>query len=174
MRLLNTAKLVIVNAQSSLWAVARPEGVTMKHCAILIVVFLLGTISASAENVVESGKYEIHYSAFTTDVLTPPIANAYKITRSKNRALLNIAILEKGSDSELGKPIEAEVTAFAVNLTGQQKSISMRLQKEQDARYYIGVVPVANQETLDFTVMVQPAGQSEPIEVKFRQKFYTE
>ena len=59
----------------------------------LIAAVLAG--SAIAEQFETFGDYTIHYSVFTTDVLSEEIAKSYGIARSKNRALLNISILKK-------------------------------------------------------------------------------
>ncbi|MEJ2297702.1 MAG: DUF4426 domain-containing protein, partial [Woeseiaceae bacterium] len=39
------------------------------------------------------GDYVVHFSAQTTDQLSPEIARAYNILRSKNRAMLNVSII---------------------------------------------------------------------------------
>ncbi|HSD70607.1 MAG TPA: DUF4426 domain-containing protein, partial [Woeseiaceae bacterium] len=75
------------------------------------------------------GSHVVHFSAQLTEQLPPEVARAYDILRSKNRAMLNVAILEADS----GKPVTAEVTVKTVNLTGQMKNVVMRKIQEQDA-----------------------------------------
>ncbi|MCI0516825.1 MAG: DUF4426 domain-containing protein [Woeseiaceae bacterium] len=115
------------------------------------------------------GSHVVHFSAQLTEQLPPEVARAYDILRSKNRAMLNVAILEADS----GRPVTAEVTVKTVNLTGQMKNVVMRKIQEQEAIYYIGETPVANQETLVFDISVTPEGSSEASTVRFKRQFYT-
>jgi len=111
----------------------------------------------------------VHFSAQLTDQLPPEVARAYNILRSKNRAMLNVSILEATS----GKPVSGTVTVKTVNLTGQLKNVVMRKIQEQEAIYYIGETPVANQETLIFDISVIPEGETEASSVRFKRQFYT-
>jgi len=119
---------------------------------------------------VDIGTHVVHFSAQSTDHLPPEVARAYNIVRSKNRAMLNVSVIEKGSE----KPVTAEVSVNTVNLTGQMKNVTMRMIREQDAIYYIGETPVANQETLIFDISVKPEGVAEASEVRFKRQFFTD
>jgi len=79
-------------------------------------------------------------------------------------------VIEKGTDS----PVTADVNVKTVNLTGQMKNVTMRKIEEQEAIYYIGETPVANQETLIFDITVTPEGVEEASEVRFKRQFYTD
>jgi hypothetical protein len=119
------------------------------------------------------GDYVVHFSAQTTDQLTPDVARAYNIVRSKNRAMLNVSVIRK-SDSQ---SIPATVLVKTTNLTGQLKNVTMRKIEEPGdtvAIYYIGETPVANRETLLFDISVKPEGQSTVSEVRFKRQFYTD
>ena len=122
---------------------------------------------ATSENI---GDHVVHFSAQTTDQLPPEVARAYNIVRSKNRAMLNVSVLN-ASDNVA---VEAGVTVKAVNLTGQLKNITMRQIDEQDAIYYIGEVAVANRETLIFDISVTPEGADSPSDVRFKRQFFTD
>lgn len=144
----------------------------MKH--VVLVFFVMATIglaaSANAQQSSSFDGYTVHYNALSTSQLTPQVAQAYNIQRSSNRALLNITVLD-GEE----QPVTATVTANARNLTGQRREIRMREVTEgDDAIYYIGEFRVNHMEMFDFTVDVIPQGAAEPLEVRFRQQFYTE
>jgi hypothetical protein len=119
---------------------------------------------------VEIGSHVVHFSAQSTDQLPPEIARAYNIVRSKNRAMLNVSVLESGTN----RPVTADVAVKTVNLTGQMKNVTMRMIEEQEAIYYIGETPVANQETLIFDISVTPDGEAEASNVRFKRQFYTD
>ena len=147
-----------------------------------ISVFLFAIISISAlligpvqaEQYVDVGKYVIHYNALSTNHLAPEVARAYGITRSQNRAMLSISVLVKGGEGQLDEPAEAEVEASATNLAGQRREVDMRLITEQQAKYYVGIVKVYNEEILDFKLRIKPGEMEEPYELVFRQQFYVD
>ena len=116
------------------------------------------------------GDHIVHFSAQSTDQLPPDIARVYNIVRSKNRAMLNVSVLEEAT----GTPVTATVSVKTQNLTGQLKNVTMREIREQDAIYYIGETPVANRETLIFDISVTPEGKSNPADVRFKRQFYTD
>jgi hypothetical protein len=118
---------------------------------------------------VDIGDHVVHFSAQSTDNLPPEVARAYNIVRSKNRAMVNVSVLEEGTNVA----VTADITVKTVNLTGQLKNVSMRKIQEQEAIYYIGETPVANQETLIFDITVRPEGVEEAFDVRFKRQFYT-
>ena len=116
------------------------------------------------------GNHIVHFSAQSTDQLPPEVARAYNIVRSKNRAMLNVSVLQESDNA----PVKADVTVKTVNLTGQLKNVTMREITEQEAVYYIGEIPVANRETLIFDISVRPEGVEEISEVRFKRQFFTD
>jgi hypothetical protein len=157
----------------------------MINIKILIALSLLGLVSAcggptetstvpeaqpAGATSTDIGEHVVHFSAQSTDQLPPEVAGAYNIVRSKNRAMLNVSVLEEAT----GTPVAAAVTVKTVNLTGQLKSVTMREINEQDAIYYIGEVPVANRETLIFDISVTPDGIDESSDVRFKRQFFTD
>jgi len=116
------------------------------------------------------GDHVVHFSAMSTDQLTPEVARAFNIVRSRNRAMLNVSVLRKSDQ----KAVTATVNVDVVNLTGQLKNISMRKAEEGDAIYYIGEVAVANRETLVFDISVTPDGVDRASELRFKREFFTD
>ena len=143
---------------------------------ILITCLTALSLPANAEQSQTFGDYTIHYSAFTTDILTKKVAKAYRIPRSKNRALLNISVLKKVMEVH-GSPVEADIQATATNLTGQLREVEMREiieeGKNYKAIYYIGETKVDNEETLKYELMVTPDGEEKPFTLSFQQQFFT-
>ena len=128
-----------------------------------------GAQPAEATNA-DIGDYIVHFSAQSTDQLSPEVAQAYNIMRSKNRAMLTVTVLTEADN----KAVAADITVQAANLTGQLKNISLRRINEQDAIYYVGELAVANRETLNFDISVMPEGASTAAEVHFRRQFFTD
>ena len=138
----------------------------------LILALLFFSAVVNADQSKDFGDYTIHYSAFTTDVLSQDVARGYNITRSKNRALLNISVLKKVMDSSI-KPVKAEVVASATNLSAQLKSIEVRELNDQGAIYYIAEIPVSHRETLKFSLAITPEGEQNTYRFSFDQQFFT-
>jgi hypothetical protein len=126
--------------------------------------------ASAGETMKNIGGYVVHFSAQSTDQLSPEIARAYNIVRSKNRAMLNVSVLRESDNVS----VEAEVSVKTVNLTGQLKNVAMRKIPDQEAIYYIGETPVANRETLIFDITIRPEGSETASEVRFKRQFYTD
>ncbi|HFD80594.1 MAG TPA: DUF4426 domain-containing protein [Gammaproteobacteria bacterium] len=142
-----------------------------------LLTFILGLLlafagTAFAENSQDFGDYVVHFNALGTTQLPPTVTKEYGIKRSKNRGMINIAILRKVLGTT-GNPVSAEVSASATNLTGQKRDIALREIREGTAIYYIGDFPITNEEVLRFTVHVKPEGQKDRYEVNFKQQFFT-
>ncbi len=152
---------------------------------ILIALSLLGLVSAcggpgesadipeaqpAGATSADIGDHVVHFSAQTTDQLPPEVARLYSIVRSKNRAMLNVSVLQEAGN----KAVTAVVTVKTVNLTGQLKNVTMRKITEGEAIYYIGEVAVANRETLIFDISVLPDGVEQPADVRFKRQFFND
>ncbi len=141
---------------------------------ILFAMLLLGAVAPlPAQQAQDFGDFEVHYSTLNTNMLSPDVARAYSIQRSGNRAMLNIAVMDK-NETGLNTALAAEVSAEAINLTGQRRVIELEEIRDQDAIYYIGTFRIHNLETLNFQVSVQPEGSPRPREFSFRQQFFVD
>ncbi len=138
--------------------------------------FLLAAESTAAQQFEDIGRHRVHYNTLNTALLPPAVASAYGIQRSGSRALLNIAVLQKASDSDtLDEPVRAAVSARAINLSGQQRSVTLEEVADNGAVYYIGTFRISNEETLIFTIDVRPEGDDSAMHsFEFRQQFFTE
>jgi hypothetical protein len=145
----------------------------MRMLTVITLLMLSLSQSTLAQQAKEFGAYTVHYNALSTAQLSAPVAQAYGIKRSSNRALLNITVL-KNTDAE-PSPVRARMSASARNLTGQSRQIELREVNESDeAIYYIGEFRVNNMETFDFKVEIRPESSAQVYELQFRQQFYTE
>lgn len=147
----------------------------MSKLSITLLAGLLAVVAPFvllAENSTSIPGYTIHHNAFTTDMLSPAVASAYRFQRSKNRGMLNVSVI-KDIPGTLGESVAADVKAHAANLTGQTREIPMREIQDADAIYYVGDFRVANQETLDFVLTVTPKGAPRSYTAKLRQQFFT-
>ncbi|MEE9492139.1 MAG: DUF4426 domain-containing protein [Gammaproteobacteria bacterium] len=140
---------------------------------VFSVITLLMAQPVFAENSQDFGDYVVHFNALSTNSLPATVTKQYGIKRSKNRGMINIAVLAKTLGTT-GKPVAGKVSASARNLTGQKREIPLREIREGTAIYYIGEFPVTHEETLRFLVNVTPEDTDESHEVKFKQQFFTQ
>ena len=127
--------------------------------------------SVAAENSTSNSGYRVHHNALKSDFLTPAIAKAYNIQRSKFRGLINISVIKEKAGTE-GTPVKAAIKIKAMALSGVPKEIALTEIVEDSAIYYIGDFPVINQEIVNFTLEVTPQGEERPIHARFSQQFY--
>lgn len=116
-----------------------------------------------------AGEFTVHYSAIPTLDLDPTVARNTAITRSANRALLNIAIRRKQGDSDVA--VEAQITGSVSNDAGQMQALALRKVTEGDAIYYLGEPRLRPGDTLRFEIDVLPTGATRPISVRFSREF---
>jgi len=95
------------------------------------------------------GDVTVHYNTFNSTFLTPDIAKAAELIRSKDQGVINVSVIKDG------KPLIANVTGTVKDLTSQSVPLNFRQVTEQGAIYYIAQYPVEQQETRTFEIKVQ-------------------
>jgi Domain of unknown function (DUF4426) len=128
----------------------------------------------SGASFTDTGAYEMHFNAVRSDTLTPDVARAYGIDRSKNRVMLNVTVLRKEPANTMHKAVEAAVSVDARNLNGQMKPLELRRVNEGDAIYYIGETGISGSEILVFDIKATPANESTPITAQLRREFFAD
>lgn len=140
-----------------------------------ILLSLLCTLNSSAENTTQLstafGEYTIHHSTFNSTFIKPNIAAAYKLTRAKNKTLINISLTRTiNNKTSLGLP--ATVTGTAANLIQQQHVLEFMEIREKNTIYYIAQLPHGNEEIFHFNFFVTPKDTQKPYEISFTKKLY--
>jgi hypothetical protein len=126
--------------------------------------------SVQAENMKKFGNINVHYMAIGATFLTPEIAKAYGIERSRYNGLINISILDNTKKNTPAKSVS--IIGKAKNNVGQLKSLEFREVKEGDAIYYLAEINYANEETIHFDVQITDGSKKHNL--KFSQKFYVD
>ncbi len=153
----------------------------MTYCKYLIVnssfVLVLGLLSISNCHAMAVEKrfddVTIHFSVFNSSFIKPDIAKIYGLVRSKERALVNIAVTQNNPDPTIAKPtIKAIVTGYFTNLMSQKTQLKFQEIHEQSATYYLAGFRFTNEEIVHFTIQVQPDPNKPARKVKFSRKMY--
>ncbi|MBA6292194.1 DUF4426 domain-containing protein [Colwellia sp. MB3u-70] len=138
---------------------------------VLITLLALSVITtSSAENMKKMDGLNVHYIALGSAFLTPEIAKAYGIERSRYKGLVNISVLD---NTQAGNPSKTVfINGKARNDVGQIKSLEFTEVKEGDAVYYLAQVSYTNEETIYFDINITDKGKQHNL--KFSQKFYVD
>jgi hypothetical protein len=144
---------------------------TIRHLSLICgLLFASLTLPIHAEQAIQSQNYAIHYNAFNTMIVSPEVAQTYGFTRARNRALLNISII----DNTTKEPLPARVTGTRTNIVGQLIKLEFIQVKEKNAIYYIAPLRFTEGEMWRFDLQIQPDLKSDAIPLKFSQSFYLE
>lgn len=128
---------------------------------------LLMTLPLHAEQMQALGPWQVHYNAFNSSFLTPEVAKAYGLERSRYNGIINVAVQDKN-----GKALTAGLTGEAKNLIGTIRTLNFQQVKEGEAIYYLAVLPYRNEDTYQFTINIMADGRHEIL--KFQQTFYVD
>lgn len=126
----------------------------MKRLALFLITACL-SVGAMAADVIKAERKEVfgditvHYNTFNSTFLTPDIAKAAELIRSKNQGVINVSVIKSG------KPLIADVSGTVKDLTSKTVPLSFRQVTEQGAIYYIAQYPVDQQETRTFEIKVR-------------------
>ena len=125
---------------------------------------------------VQSGPYTVYYSLFPSTFLRPEVAAAYGIVRGKNRAVLNVSILERVAegDRETTRGKSALVRGTRSDLI-HKTPLEFAEVREQDAVYYLAEVPFGGTSPrLYFELRVEPDPDASPIDISFSKQLSAE
>lgn len=151
----------------------------MKKNAHLITKFLFAftmmfAISSHAQEANPTSKtfgdYVVYYTVFESTFIQPDVASAIGITRSNDRAVVNISVRKKNT--------EATTEAVTAHVSGKTNDLMRDFPldffevKEPNAIYYLAQFDHFNQETRHFTIDVHVADQPSPFQIQFTQKLW--
>jgi hypothetical protein len=141
-----------------------------KTAAVCCLFFSLLLNTVQAENMKKMGSMNVHYMAIGATFLTPEIARAYGIERSRYNGLINISVL---NNQLPGNPaMEVAITGQAINDIGQYKTLDFKQVKEGDAIYYLAQVSYSDEETIRFEIDITDGKETHHL--SFKQKFYVD
>lgn len=141
----------------------------LRFKVLLMSIMMCWSITANAEQYQQFSNLEVHYIAIPSTFIQAAIAKQYNIKRSKNNALLNIAILDKSKSKQA---VQAELTGTGKNLLGQSHSLIFTEIKEGDAIYYLANYPFINEEIVNFKIHIKTDKNNNML--KFQHKFYVD
>jgi len=140
----------------------------MKRVIFLLLVCLGLNFGASAEQKKQLGNWDVHYIAFPAPLLTPEIAQQYKIQRSKYNAVINISVLNSADQ----KAQQVSITGIAKDLQGRQTELAFSEVTEGDAVYYLAQLSFRNEQRFSFSISISQGNNTQNL--RFEQTFYVD
>ena len=83
--------------------------------ALILVVFLSQSAMAQDGVSYKKGAYEVIYTTFNSSFISPKVAQTYGFVRGKDRALMNLAVIETLADGSM-QSVEADVQVTVSDL----------------------------------------------------------
>lgn len=146
---------------------------TVTFLTILVLsIFSLASQANDTQQIQTYDNYDIHYSVFNTSFLTPEIAKSYGITRSKNQALVNIAVIRKNSDGTR-EGVSAIIKGTVRDLI-HSNDLDFFPVREENAIYYLSPLRISDKQDVYFDIEVQTDPNRSPYKVKFKKKLYVD
>ncbi len=134
--------------------------------------WLAGTTLAQAE-VKDFGSYQVHWSVLPSTFLTPEVAKASKLQRSKGIGVVNIAIMKKNDDGTL-TPVTGQVEGQVNNDIQQVRFLAFRRIQEGDAVYFIAQYQYSSGELMTFNITTRPVGAQRDLPVRFAHTLFND
>jgi len=133
---------------------------------IIGIIALLISTEAAAEQKIQVGEFEIHYTAFPSLLVPADTANLHGLTRAENRLLLNLSV------RRIGEPVPARVTGQVVNILNQAQPLTFFEVSEQTAIYYLAEVVNQEKDWLRFTLEIEFSKDHPPYVLEFNRQYY--
>lgn len=138
----------------------------MTRNVLLALALMFAVTPATAEQYEKLGPFDVHYVVVPSSFFSPEIAERYDIVRGRDRALMNVSVLDAGQTA-----VAVAIAGTATNLLGQQQALEFREVREGDAVYYLAQVRYTDRETLRFAVDIT-APEDVTRTLQFQQQMY--
>ena len=149
----------------------------MKPVSLLIVLCLALAGAAGPATADEKherfGDYEVHYNVFPSTFLTPEVASANNLNRSRGIGIVNIAIMERADNGSLST-VPGQVEGQVLNDVRQAKFLAFRRIQEGEAVYFIAEYQYTGGELMTFQITARPSGHDRDLPIRFSQALFND
>ena len=143
----------------------------MKQFAIAISLLIFSSLCLSDDRTHKAfGNSKVYFSAFNSSFIKPEIADTYRITRGKDKGLVNVALVEDGKAG--GK--SAEVRGTVSNIFAQSQTLNFFEIREGDSVYYLAPFSFENEDFLTFKINVRQELTGAEYPITFQRTMYHE
>lgn len=144
----------------------------LKQCIFLIIINCFSLI-AQADQIKAFGNYEVKYSVINSLLVDPELATRHGIMRSKDLAVVNIAIHNPQHKTAQTKTHKAIIKGRSSDLI-HSADLDFTEINEGDSTYYMAELRFHHKELRTFSIKIQPDPKIAPYTLKFYKTLYSE
>ncbi len=131
----------------------------------------LASLQAQAAGSQDFGDYQVHWSVLPSTFLSPEVAKANDLQRSKGIGIVNISIMQEQDNGAL-KPVSGQVEGKVSNDIQQINFLAFRRIEEGDAVYFIAEYQYRSGELMTFNITARPTGHRQDLSVRFAHTLF--
>lgn len=133
----------------------------------------LASLQAQAAGSKDFGDYQLHWSVLPSTFLSPEVARANDLQRSKGIGIVNISIMQEQDDGTL-KPVGGQLEGKVNNDIQQVSFLGFRRIQEGDAVYFIAEYQYRSGELMTFNITARPIGHQQDLSVRFAHTLFSD
>ncbi|MCG7200838.1 DUF4426 domain-containing protein [Marinobacter pelagius] len=133
----------------------------------------LASLQAQAAGSQDFGDYQVHWSVLPSTFLSPEVAKANDLQRSKGIGIVNISIMQEQDNGAL-KPVSGQVEGKVSNDIQQINFLAFRRIEEGDAVYFIAEYQYRSGELMTFNITARPTGHRQDLSVRFAHTLFSD
>ncbi|MGF2735407.1 DUF4426 domain-containing protein [Marinobacter sp. DUT-1] len=133
----------------------------------------LAGLQAQAAGSKDFGDYQLHWSVLPSTFLSPEVASANNLQRSKGIGIINISIMQEQDNGTL-KPVSGQVEGKVTNDIQQVNFLAFRRIQEGDAVYFIAEYQYPAGELMTFNITARPTGYQQDLSVRFAHTLFSD
>lgn len=140
---------------------------------LVIIALIWAAGSAHAAGDKDFGEYRVHWNVFPSTFLTPEIAKANQLHRSKSIGIVNVSIMKENKDGTLS-PISGQLEGKQTNNIQQVKFMAFRRIQEGKSVYFIAEYQYSPGELITFHITARPIGHSQDLPIRFTHTLFND
>lgn len=140
---------------------------------LIATALILAAGSAQAAGDKDFGEYRVHWNVFPSTFLTPEVAKANQLHRSKSIGIVNVSIMKENDDGTLS-PVSGQLQGKQTNDIQQVKFMAFRRIQEGNSVYFIAEYQYSPGELITFNITARPRGHSQDLLVRFAHTLFND
>ncbi|KFZ39257.1 hypothetical protein HR45_02395 [Shewanella mangrovi] len=143
-----------------------------RSCITALLLWLTAlALPAYAEQKLQVGHYDIHYTALPSTFISPAVAQTYGIQRSRYLALVNIVVIDQLKPNN--GYTQVEISGIATNLLEARFKLKFREIREGQSIYYLAQLPYRDTEEIHFHLAIKHQDDLNT-KLNFSQQFFND
>lgn len=135
---------------------------------------MLGLLSLNAmAGSKDFGDHRVLYSVFPSTFLSPEVAQANNLQRSRGIGVVSISIMEETGENTM-KPLSGQVEGQVNNDIQQVRQLGFRRISEGDAVYFIAQYQYGTGELMTFNITARPTGINKELALRFSHTLFND